>query len=104
MPNLIRPVLPGEVEIAIGVIGSRAQTQILRHLAILGPSAIGRLQAAMDISRPSLNRHLEALSKAGLVQTDPPAGMRQGRDVVYAVQLARLRGLAREYISYVEGN
>lgn len=84
-------------------MGNRARVDILRRLSMLGPSTIGRLQTAVDISRPSLNRHLDFLAKAGVVKTDPPAGMRHGKDVVYMVQPARLRGLTQEYASYVEG-
>jgi DNA-binding transcriptional ArsR family regulator len=104
MPNLIRPELPREVEVAISFMGNRAQAEILRHLSLLGPSTIGQLQAVLTISRPSLNRHLDSLSSVGLVQTDPPAGMRHGKEVTYAVQHARIRKLAREYVSYVEGS
>ena len=84
-------------------MGNRARADILRHLSILGPSTIGRLQTAVDISRPSLNRHLDSLAKAGLVQTDPPAGMRHGKAVVYTVRSARVRELTQAYTSYVEG-
>jgi DNA-binding transcriptional ArsR family regulator len=103
MPSLIRPKLPPEVEAAISLMGNRARVDILRHLSMLGPSTIGRLQTAADISRPSLNRHLDFLAEAGLVQTDPPAGMRHGKDVVYMVQPDRVRELTQEYTSYVEG-
>jgi DNA-binding transcriptional ArsR family regulator len=103
MPSLIRPKLPPEVEVAISFMGNRARADILRHLSILGPSTIGRLQTAVDISRPSLNRHLDSLAKAGLVQTDPPAGMRHGKAVVYTVRSARVRELTQAYTSYVEG-
>jgi DNA-binding transcriptional ArsR family regulator len=103
MPSLIRPKLPPEVEAAISLMGNRARVDILRHLSMLGPSTIGRLQTAVDISRPSLNRHLDFLAEAGLVQTDPPAGMRHGKDVVYTVQPDRVRELTQEYTSYVEG-
>ena len=103
MPSLIRPKLPPAVEMAISLMGNRARVDILRHLSILGPSTIGRLQASVEISRPSLNRHLDFLSKAGLVQTDPPAGMRHGKGVVYSVKSARVRELTQEYTSYVEG-
>jgi len=103
MPSLIRPILPPEVEVAISLMGNRARVEILRRLSVLGPSTIGRLQTAVDISRPSLNRHLDFLAQAGLVQTDPPAGMRQGKDVVYLVQSARVRELTQQYASYVEG-
>jgi DNA-binding transcriptional ArsR family regulator len=103
MPSLIRPKLPPEVEAAISLMGNRARVDILRHLSMLGPSTIGRLQTAVYISRPSLNRHLDFLAKGGLVQTDPPAGMRHGKDVVYRVQPARVRELIQEYAGYVEG-
>ncbi len=103
MPSLIRPKLPPEVEVAISFIGNRAQADILRNLSMLGPSTIGRLQTAVDISRPSLNRHLDFLAQAGLVQTDPPAGMRHGKAVVYTVRSARIRELTQAYVSYVEG-
>jgi DNA-binding transcriptional ArsR family regulator len=95
--------MPPEVEVAISLMGNRARVDILRHLSMLGPSTIGRLQTAVDISRPSLNRHLDFLAEAGLVQTDPPAGMRHGKDVVYMVQPDRVRELTQEYTSYVEG-
>jgi DNA-binding transcriptional ArsR family regulator len=104
MPSLIRPELPPEVEKAISFMGNRAQADILRHLSLLGPSVIGRLQSVMAVSRPSLNRHLYALATAGLVETDPPAGMRHGRDTTYTVQPARIRELAHEYVSYVAGS
>jgi DNA-binding HxlR family transcriptional regulator len=104
MPSLIRPELPPQVEAAISFMGNRAQADILRHLSLLGPSVIGRLQSVMAISRPSLNRHLDSLATAGLVQTDPPAGMRHGKETTYTVQPARIRELAHEYLSYVQGN
>lgn len=103
MPSLIRPELPPEIEVAIRFMGSRAQGVILRQLSLLGPSTIGQLQIVLVMSRPSLNRHLDSLAKDGLVQTDPPAGMRHGREVTYAVQPARIHELARQYVSYVEG-
>jgi DNA-binding MarR family transcriptional regulator len=84
-------------------MGNRAQADILRNLFLLGPSTIGQLQAVTAISRPSLNRLLDALSKAGLVQTDPPAGLRHGKDVTYTAQRGRIRQLADEYVSYLEG-
>lgn len=84
-------------------MGNRARVNILRRLSMLGPSTIGRLQAVVDISRPSLNRHLDSLAKAGLVHTDPPAGMRHGKDVVYMVHSARVRELTQKFTSYVQG-
>lgn len=103
MPRLIRPKLPPEVELGISLMGNRARVDILRRLSMLGPSTIGQLQTVLDISRPSLNRHLDFLSNAGLVQTDPPAGMRHGKDVIYTVQSDRVRELTQYCAAYVEG-
>lgn len=103
MPRLIRPKLPSDVEMAINFMGSRAQADVLRQLAILGPSTIGRLQTVVEISRPSLNRLLESLALMGLIVTDPPQGLRQGREVTYEVQQSRIRSLSRAYLDYVEG-
>lgn len=103
MPRLIRPKLPPEVEMGISLMGNRARVDILRRLSMLGPSTIGRLQTVLDISRPSLNRHLDFLAKAGLVHTDPPAGMRHGKDVVYKVQSDKVREVTRACARYIEG-
>lgn len=103
MPRLIRPDLPPTVEAGISFMGSRAQADVLRQLAVLGPSTIGQLQSVLEIGRPSLNRHLDALAEAGLIRTDPPQGMRQGRDVTYEVRPERIRELMSAYRDYIEG-
>ncbi|WP_394253023.1 ArsR/SmtB family transcription factor [Arthrobacter pityocampae] len=103
MPALIDPDLPLEVEAAVSVIGSRAQAEILRRLSRLGPSTAGELADATGISRPSLNRHLVALQKAGVVAATPPAGDRAGKTVKYAAQIDRVRELAEKYLRYVSG-
>lgn len=87
----------------MGVIGNRAQADILRHLSLMGPSTAGELTDATGISRPSLNRHLVALQGAGVVTASPPAGDRAGKIVKYTVQLEHLRELAGKYLQYVSG-
>lgn len=103
MPNLLRPKMPLDVEAAVSLIGNRARADILHNLSALGPSTVGRLHSALDISRPSLNRHLDVLSRAGLVQTDPPAGLRHGKNVVYAIHRTRVRELVQAYAAFIEG-
>jgi len=103
MPRLIMPPLPPEVDMAIAHMGNRAQADILRHLAKAGPSTIGGLMDGVDMTRPSLNRHLAALEDAGIVHTNPPAGNRHGKAVTYAADLDRVRRLASEYLRYVSG-
>lgn len=87
----------------VGMIGSRAQTEILRRLALMGPSTAGELAAATGISRPSLNRHLVALQKAGVVTTVPTDGDRAGKTLTYSAQLDLVRELAEKYLRYVSG-
>ena len=103
MPRLIRPTLPADVELAITYMGGRAQVDILRQLAVLGPSTISQLQEVVQIGRSSLNRHLDGLASAGLVETDPPEGLRHGKDVTYAVRTRRIRDLALAYLEHIEG-
>lgn len=88
---------------AIAHMGNRAQANILRHLAKVGPSTIGELMEGVDMTRPSLNRHLAALESAQIVHTSPPAGSRHGKTVTYHVDLQRLRDLVAEYLRYVSG-
>lgn len=103
MPTLINPDLPPEVETAVGVIGSRAQADILRQLSLLGPSTAGELVGATGISRPSLNRHLVALQRSGIVIANPP-GNRAGKTLRYSARMDRVRDLADKYVRYVSGD
>lgn len=88
---------------AIAHMGNRAQAEILRHLAKAGPSTVGELMEGVDMTRPSLNRHLAALDGAKIVHTDSPAGSRHGKTVTYSVDLERVLQLAGEYLRYVSG-
>lgn len=103
VPILINPELPPKVEIAVGMIGSRAQTDMLRHLCRMGPSTARELVEATGISRPSLNRHLVALEDVGVVTASPPPGDRAGKTVKYTAQLDRVREVAENYLRYVSG-
>lgn len=103
MPTLIDPDLPPEIETVVAMIGSRAQTEILRRLALMGPSTAGELARATGISRPSLNRHLVALQKAGVVLVTPDQGDRAGKTLKYSAQLDLVRELVEKYLRYVSG-
>lgn len=101
MPRLIHPALPEDVEMAIAFMGNRAQVEILQKLATHGPCTIGTLTEHLDMSRPSLNKHLVLLEDAGLVIGDPPAGHRHGRSVRYRADLTRVRFLADACVAYI---
>ncbi|MFC8041531.1 ArsR/SmtB family transcription factor [Paenarthrobacter sp. NPDC057355] len=85
-------------------MGNRAQADILRHLAVMGEANIGKLGAELEMTRPSLNRHLKSLEDLGLVIGDPAPGLRQGRDTTYTQASRRIRELSDAYIRYIAGN
>lgn len=103
MPRLIQPNLPREVEVTVAFMGNRAQVAILRALAKKGPCAIGALVGHIDMSRPSLNKHLVSLEAAGLVVGTPAVGERHGKTVMYTVDVGRVRALAEQCVSYITG-
>lgn len=101
MPRLIQPALPKDVETAVAFLGNRAQVQILRILSSSGPCTIGSLIENLDMSRPSVNKHLVLLEKAGLVIGEPAAGQRHGRSVKYQVDAGRVHSLAESCLAYI---
>lgn len=103
MPRLIQPNLPQEVEVAVVFMGNRAQVAILRTLAKEGPCAIGALAGRVNMSRPSLNKHLVSLEAAGLIVGNPAMGERHGKTVAYSVDVSRVRALAEQYVAYITG-
>lgn len=103
MPRLIQPNLPEEVDVAVAFIGNRAQVAVLRTLAKEGPCTIGALAGHVNMSRPSLNKHLVTLEAAGLVVGNPPIGERHGKTVTYAGDLSRVRALAEQCVAYITG-
>jgi DNA-binding transcriptional ArsR family regulator len=74
----------------LAALGSTVRLSILRHL-VQGHSegtAVGDIQAKLDIPWSTLSHHLERLSSAGLVTTRP-----EGKFVFYRVDFAALHGL-----------
>lgn len=71
-------------------LGQATRLEIMRALLAAGPSglAAGGIAARLSIPASTLSFHLRGLEQAGLV-----AATRQGRSLVYAAQIARLRSL-----------
>jgi len=77
-----------DVERAAPIFSALADPTRLRLLARLsagGPESITRLRAGSEMSRQGLTKHLEVLSRAGLV-TD----RRRGRERIWQVEPGRL--------------
>jgi protein-tyrosine-phosphatase/DNA-binding transcriptional ArsR family regulator len=79
-----------DLAIAFTAIGQPTRLELLRRLLEAGPSgmAAGDLAEALQVPPSTLSFHLRSLEQAGLI-----AATRQGRSLVYAAQLLRLRGL-----------
>lgn len=75
---------------AFAALGQQTRLALLRALLAAGPDGIaaGDLAAQLGVAPSTLSFHLRALEQAGLI-----GATRQGRSLVYAAQLARLRGV-----------
>jgi arsenate reductase len=79
-----------EAAAAFAAIGQPTRLELLRDLLAAGPSGLsaGALAERLVVPPSTLSFHLRALEGAGLV-----AATRQGRSLVYAARIARLRAL-----------
>jgi arsenate reductase len=82
----------GSDEVAAGftALGQETRLELMRLLLGAGPSGLpaARSPARLGVPASTLSFHLKALEGAGLI-----AATRQGRSLIYAAQLARLRSL-----------
>lgn len=79
-----------EIAATFAALGQGTRLELLRVLLAAGPTGLAAGEAAARLSVPSstLSFHLRAMEQAGLV-----AATRQGRSLIYAVQIERLRRL-----------
>ena len=75
---------------AFAALGQETRLDLLRVLLVAGPSglAAGDIAARLGVPPSTLSFHLRALDQAGLI-----AATRQGRSLIYAAQIDRLRAL-----------
>lgn len=79
-----------EAAAAFAAMGQETRLDLMRALLVAGPTglAAGEIAARLGVTPSTLSFHLRALEQAGLV-----AATRQGRSLVYAAQLLRVRTL-----------
>ncbi len=79
-----------DVAHAFAALAQPTRVRLLRLLAAAGESGVGAGEVAARLAVPAstLSFHLAALEQAGLIQAS-----RQGRQAIYAVRFAGLRGL-----------
>lgn len=66
-------------------LGDRTRLRLLGRLGGGGPQSIAQLTAGASVSRQAITKHLEVLSRAGVVH-----GLRRGRERIWKLNPARL--------------
>lgn len=77
-------------------LGDETRLRLFLRLSSSGPESISRLSAKTPVSRQAVTKHLDVLSRAGLIR-----GSRRGRERIWQVEPKRLAdaGLYLERIS-----
>jgi DNA-binding transcriptional ArsR family regulator len=76
-------------------LGDQTRLRLLVRLTSSGPESISRLSAASPVSRQAVKKHLDVLSRAGLIR-----GVRRGREHIWEIQPQRLEE-ARGYLDRI---
>lgn len=66
-------------------LGDETRLRLLARLSSGGPGSIARLAASSPVSRQAITKHLQVLSRAGLVRSS-----RRGRERIWELQPRRL--------------
>jgi DNA-binding transcriptional ArsR family regulator len=76
-------------------LGDETRLAIVARLCKSGPQSIARLTEEASVSRQAVSKHLEALTRAGLVRST-----RDGRERMWSVRPQRL-GEARRWLDQI---
>lgn len=79
----------------LAALGDETRLQIVRTLSKGGPLSIAKLTEGADISRQGVTKHLLALHKAGLVQSE-----RHGRERIWKLEPKRIAEV-RRYLAQI---
>jgi DNA-binding transcriptional ArsR family regulator len=76
-------------------LGDETRLRLLVRLSASGPESIAHLSAKSAVSRQAIKKHLDVLSRAGLVR-----GNRRGREHIWQIEPKRLSD-ARVYLDRI---
>jgi DNA-binding transcriptional ArsR family regulator len=76
-------------------LGDETRLKLLVRLSSTGPESISRLSARSPVTRQAITKHLDVLSRAGLIR-----GSRRGRERIWEVEPKRLAE-ARLYLDRI---
>lgn len=91
-------IAPARVQDAaplFAALGDRTRLRLLVRLSSGGPESITRLTEKSRVSRQAISKHLQVLSKAGLVRS-----RRRGRERIWELEPKRLAD-ARAYLGRI---
>ncbi len=74
----------------LAALGDETRLHIIRRLCVGGPLSITKLAEGTDMSRQGVTKHLQALHKAGLVES-----ARLGRERIWKLEPARINEVSR---------
>lgn len=83
--NTIRAAQVREAAPLFAALGDETRLKLLVRLSSSGPDSISRLSAKAAVSRQAIKKHLDVLSRAGLVH-----GRRRGREHIWQLEPRRL--------------
>lgn len=75
---------------ALGALAQSSRLQLFRHLVVAGRTGAtpGELGERLGVANATLSFHLKELMQAGLISQE-----RQGRHLIYRVEIARMNGV-----------
>ena len=76
-------------------LGDETRLRLFVRLSTRGPESIARLSAKSPVTRQAVSKHLDVLSRAGLIR-----GTRRGRERIWEVEPKRLAE-ARRYLDRI---
>ena len=76
-------------------LGDETRLRLFVRLSTSGPEPIARLSAKSPVTRQAVTKHLDVLSRAGLIR-----GIRRGRERIWEVEPKRLAH-ARQYLDRI---
>lgn len=90
MPSKHERSAIGRHEAVFGALADPMRSRVLETLATRGGATATEVAADLPVTRQAIVKHLGILDRAGLV-----TWRKEGREVRYEVQVARLRDVAR---------
>lgn len=79
----------------LAALGDESRLQIVAKLCKGGPLSVTKLAEDADISRQAVTKHMQALSKAGLVRSE-----RHGRERIWTLEPKRIEDV-RRYLAQI---